>query len=253
MIYRIKNFNLSKAIIPNSFTAMNLFCGFLSIVYANQGNIIYAVALIFIAAIFDFLDGMMARLFKTTSAFGVELDSLADLISFGAAPSYLVYKSYLFQFGWIGIIISSLLLIFGAFRLARFNIQIEDLSIKADFKGLSIPHQALTMASYIGYYYQDGRMVQPFNHFIIPLVILLSFLMVTRIRYNKIPKPNELNTKAKIIALILILTAFIITAITKGEALFYILLLLALFGVVRFIIFKLFSSSKQIGTTEETN
>lgn len=240
MIYRIKNFKLSRAIIPNTFTALNLFFGFLSLIMASQGEINLAAQLIFISAVFDLFDGMIARIMNSTSAFGVELDSLADLVSFGAAPAFLVYNSYLYQYGIPGIIISSMPLILGAFRLARFNIQIEDLSVKADFKGLAIPMQALTLASFIAYYYQEGEIISPFNHLVIPLVILLSFLMVTNIKYNRIPKPKELDTKSKIFAILFILGGLAVTFITSGEALFYIFIFLVLFGVFRLIFSKLF-------------
>ena len=240
MIYRIKNFKLSKAIVPNTFTALNLFFGFVSIVLASQGKINLAAQLIFVSAVFDLLDGMIARFMKSTSAFGVELDSLADLVSFGAAPSYLAYKSYLYQFDIWGIILSAFPLIFGAFRLARFNIQIEDLSVKSDFKGLAIPIQALTIASFTGFYYQNGEIIQPFDFWVIPLVIVLSFLMVTNIRYNRLPKPSELETKMKIIAILFIVAGLSISICTNGEALFYIFLFIVLFGVIRQLFVSLF-------------
>lgn len=244
MIYRIKNFKLSRAIVPNTFTALNLFFGFYSIVLASSNEIKLAAVFIFIAAIFDLFDGMVARFLKSTSAFGVELDSLADLVSFGAAPSFLVYQSYLYQFGFGGVVISSMPLILGSFRLARFNIQIEDLSVKSDFKGLAIPLQALPLASYIWFYYQNGSIIRPFDFFVIPLVIVLSFLMVTNIRYNKLPKPKEMSLVLKIFVLIFLLLALALIYLTNGEALFYIFFILVLFGVVRHFFNLIFNSKK---------
>ena len=82
--------------IPNLFTSLNMFCGFLSIISASEGNYIYSAWLIFTAAIFDALDGLVARLTNSSSELGVELDSLSDIVSFGAAPSFLLYKSFLY-------------------------------------------------------------------------------------------------------------------------------------------------------------
>jgi CDP-diacylglycerol--serine O-phosphatidyltransferase len=115
-----------------------MFCGFLSILSASEGNINYAAWLIFIAAIFDALDGMVARLTNSSSELGVELDSLSDIVSFGAAPSFLLYKTYFYSMDVWGILISAAPLIAGGFRLARFNIQLVGFS-KSFFLGLPIP------------------------------------------------------------------------------------------------------------------
>ncbi len=85
---------ISKSIIPNTATSLNVFSGFLSIIFASEGDFHLAALLIFIATFFDLIDGLLARLTKTASMFGVELDSLADVISFGVAPSFLIYKAY---------------------------------------------------------------------------------------------------------------------------------------------------------------
>ena len=124
---------------------MNMFCGFLSIITASNGNYTYAAWLIFVAALFDALDGMVARLTNSSSELGVELDSLSDIVSFGAAPSFLLYSTYFKQFDAVGIVLSSLILIVGGFRLARFNIQLVGFE-KSFFLGLPIPSAALTIA-----------------------------------------------------------------------------------------------------------
>ena len=115
---------ITPSVIPNMFTAMNMFCGFLSLINAASGEYIYACWLIIIAAVFDMLDGTMARLTKSSSALGVQLDSLSDLVSFGVAPAFLVYKTHLINYNAAGIVISSLLMIAGGLRLARFNVQL---------------------------------------------------------------------------------------------------------------------------------
>src|SRR3990172_1200890 len=135
-------FRITRSIIPNLFTAMNMFAGFLSILNSSQGEYHYAAWLIIIAAIFDALDGAVARLTKSSSELGVELDSLSDIVSFGAAPAVLLYKSHLYSYDTVGILLAALLLLAGGFRLARFNVQLVGFE-KAFFKGLPIPIAAL--------------------------------------------------------------------------------------------------------------
>ncbi len=117
-------FRVTRSIIPNLFTAMNMFAGFFSILNSSQGEYLYAAWLIIIAAIFDALDGAVARLTKSSSELGVELDSLSDIVSFGAAPAILLYKSHLYTYNTAGVLIAALLLLAGGFRLARFNVQL---------------------------------------------------------------------------------------------------------------------------------
>ena len=164
---------ITPSVIPNLFTAMNMFCGFLSIIHASTGDYIYASWLIIVAAIFDALDGVMARLTKSSSQLGVELDSLSDVVSFGAAPAYLIYTSFLYNYTNIGIVISSLLMIAGGFRLARFNVQLVGFD-KAFFKGLPIPSSAITVASYVIAFYTPGVGYNPQTTFlIIPMVLVI--------------------------------------------------------------------------------
>ncbi len=224
---------LPKSIIANSVTTLNTFCGFLSVIFASEGNFRFASIMIIAAAIFDMLDGIVARLLSTSSRFGVELDSLSDVVSFGAAPAFLIYKAHLYQYGYYGIILSSCLLVFGALRLARFNIQVEDLNTKGDFKGLPIPLSAMTIALLVLSFYQDGKIIEPFNSTIIPLVLLLSLLMVSKIRYNALPKLRNKNFRQKIYLLIILIAALLLAILTNGEILFYIFLGIVIFGILR--------------------
>lgn len=104
------------------FTLGNLYCGFLSIGYAANGQYNNAAILILIGMMLDSMDGRLARMLKANSALGKELDSLADIVTFGVAPSFLVYYTYFYQFGLWGFIVAGLFPLFGAYRLARFNI-----------------------------------------------------------------------------------------------------------------------------------
>ncbi|MEG8947047.1 CDP-diacylglycerol--serine O-phosphatidyltransferase [Rosettibacter firmus] len=222
---------LTKSIIANFITSLNIFCGFISIIYTSQENYKLAAIFIITAAIFDTIDGLIARLLDTSSRFGVELDSLSDIVSFGAAPSFLVYKAYAFQFDFVGIILSSFLLIAGAMRLARFNILIEDLKTKSDFTGLPIPLAALTISTLIYSYYIDNEVIKPYSYIIFPLIIILSLLMVSKIKYRALPKlSNKKFIEKLLISLILILILFS-AILTNGKFLFFVFLTIVLFGI----------------------
>lgn len=209
-----------------------MFSGFVSIIYSHEHNFHDAAIFIIIGAVFDALDGIMARLTKSSSEFGVELDSLSDLVSFGVAPAFLIYQSYLYQYNGLGIVISSLLMVFGGFRLARFNVQLVGFD-KSHFVGLPIPSSAITIAAFILVYYQGNSFVEPFSNYIIPLVIALSLLMVSRIKYDTIPKFSKKGIKERPFAFGFIIISIVIILITKGEALFYLFILMILFGIFR--------------------
>jgi CDP-diacylglycerol---serine O-phosphatidyltransferase len=236
---------ISKAFIANTVTAMNIFCGFLSILSASQHDFKMAAIYIIIAAIFDTLDGIVARLLGTSSSFGVELDSLSDVVSFGAAPSFLIYKAYASQFGVVGILLSSSLLIFGALRLARFNIGVSDLSKKGDFTGLPIPLQAITIALLVLSFHKDGQMIQPFNYIVTPLIIGLAILMVSKIRYNALPKIKDRNFKQKLIYIAILTLALVLTILTDGVIVFFIFLGIVLFGVIRALYYLIINQKEE--------
>lgn len=130
---------ITRAVVPSLFTVLNMFCGFMSVIHASKGDMIPASWFIILAAGFDALDGVMARITKSSSAFGVEIDSLSDVVSFGVAPAFLVYKFSLFQLEGVGIFVSSLLMIFAGLRLARFNVQLVGFD-KDHFVGLRFRH-----------------------------------------------------------------------------------------------------------------
>ncbi|MEK6565926.1 MAG: CDP-diacylglycerol--serine O-phosphatidyltransferase, partial [Bacteroidota bacterium] len=110
---------ITRAVVPSLFTVLNIFCGFLAIIYISRGRIEMAIWFILLAAAFDSFDGIMARITRSSSQFGVELDSLADVVSFGAAPAFMIYQAHLQTMENWGIIVSSMPLVFGAIRLAR--------------------------------------------------------------------------------------------------------------------------------------
>lgn len=240
----MSSFRIPKSTIPNTATSLNVFSGFLSIVFASKGEFHLAALLIFIATFFDLIDGLLARLTKTASPFGVELDSLADVISFGVAPSFLIYQSYFSQFGIWGIVFSSSMLIFGALRLARFNVQVEDIKIKQDFSGLPIPIAAITIASFVLFFYNGIKIIKPFDVLLLPTVIVLSLLMVSRIRYNTLPKMKQMNSLFKIFVYSIAALLLLLIFLTDGVAFFYIIVFHILFGILRHFYLLIFNNSK---------
>ena len=249
----MNKFAFRKSWLANTVTSLNVFCGFLSIIFASQSNFRLAAVMIIAAAAFDMLDGIVARLLGTSSRFGVELDSLSDVVSFGAAPAFLIYKAYAFQLGGWGILLSSLLLIFGALRLARFNIQVEDLETKGDFKGLPIPLSALTISLFVLAFHKENGLVQPFDIIVIPLVIVLSLLMVSKIRYNALPKLKDKNFPYKVILFITLIGILILALVNGGEILFYLLIAVVLFGIVRKFYYLLLNKKDENGNKKSEN
>jgi CDP-diacylglycerol---serine O-phosphatidyltransferase len=236
---------ITRAVVPSLFTTLNIFCGFLSILNVSEGRFQIAAWFIILAAIFDTLDGVMARITRSSSQFGVELDSLADVVSFGAAPSFMVYKAYLYSFGNWGIIIAALPVAFGAIRLARFNVQLVGFD-KDYFNGLPIPMQAITVCAFILHYYGDGFGLSGLSGSgLIALVIGLSFLMVSRVKYDTLPKLTKRQIKAHPGKIIGLLIGIIFVIISKGILFFPILVLYIIFGLIRYVVQGLMKSFKK--------
>jgi len=170
-------------ILPNLLTSGCLFMGFYSLAATYTGSFKNAAMAIIGAAIFDGLDGRVARATGTTTRFGVEYDSLADVIAFGAAPAFLVYGWALSGFGRWGWMASFLYCICGALRLARFNVQVNTVE-KGQFNGLPIPAAAICVSSIVMLFYYLGGSGS-FKHITVLLTIyVLAFLMVSTVRFN---------------------------------------------------------------------
>lgn len=227
---------ITRAVVPSLFTVLNMFCGLMSIIHASRGEYDTAAWLIILAALFDSLDGIMARITKSSSWFGVQFDSLSDVVSFGAAPAFLVYQVHLHTFGGPGIILSSMLMIFGALRLARFNVQLVGHN-KEFFKGLPIPPQGVTIAAYVLAYYQGtaGLSGAP-RDLLAPFVIVLSFLMVSSVKYDTIPSLNRRSIRKHPVRFALFVAAATAVVVTKGEAIFPVMVVFILSGLMRYTI-----------------
>lgn len=221
----------TKKFVPSLFTILNAFCGFMSIVHSSQGLFDMACAFIVYAAIFDVLDGMVARILKTSSDFGVELDSLSDAISFGAAPSFLIYSLYFKDFNGYGMVVSSMIMVFAAIRLARFNITLVGYE-KDKFSGLPTPVAALTLVAYIFFYHDKVFKPDLSGIFINVLTIGLSLLMVTAFKYPAVPKLSANSVRKNPLPFILILVAAIVSVVTKGYAVFFLCLAFIFGGII---------------------
>ena len=191
---RSDQFKKGVYLIPSLFTAGNLMCGFFSIIATFRGEYVNAALLILLANVFDGVDGYIARLTRTTSQFGVEFDSLADVVAFGVAPAILVYLWALVPWGNWGWLAASTYVVCGALRLSRFNVQAQGIA-KNYFVGLPIPAAAQMITSSVILYNYLGGAVAPSRHLIFLLVIYgLAVLMVSNIPYFSL-KNNDIKKR----------------------------------------------------------
>ena len=198
-------------ILPNIFTSLNFFCGFYSIVASINGNFAAAAVAILIAIVFDGMDGKIARVTNATSKFGLEYDSLADLVSFGLAPGLMVYLWALKPFGKIGWLAAFLFAICGALRLARFNTQASTASSDY-FTGLPIPAGAGMVSLTVLFYNRFAITANTYPVLILIMLYTIAFLMVSTFKYYSFKKPElfrEMNFNVLVAAvLVLILIAY---------------------------------------------
>lgn len=240
--------------IPSLFTVLNLFCGFMSVISASTGNIEQACLFIIYAGLLDAVDGIAARFTGTSSRFGVELDSLADAVSFGVAPSFIMYKAYFIQHDGFGIAIASLVMIFGALRLARFNSQLVGFD-KSYFTGVPVPIAAITISSFFLFYFNKNFSADTSEIFTYILAIGLPVLMVSKFRYETGPKFSPREIKEKPVKFIIIVIAAVLIAVTKGEGLFAFSFFYLSTGIFRSIknLFIKFFFPKKVSEDSEKN
>ncbi len=218
--------NLRKAmfVLPNLFTVSSIFLGFYALVLcagdATPQQLYQAALAIFFAMFFDGFDGRVARMTKTQSEFGVQLDSLADVISFGAAPAILVYKWALAPLGLVGLFVAFSFTACGALRLARFNVlaQRGDKGSSRFFVGLPIPLAAgAIVALVIAHYRQFGSTTDAATRVpVAAVVVLLSFLMVSTVRYRTF-KDLHLSTKSLAVFLFISVAGFAVGIATRAS------------------------------------
>jgi CDP-diacylglycerol---serine O-phosphatidyltransferase len=182
---RPKRFRRGVYLLPSMMTVSNLLCGYASVVYSTRGDFDTAAVLIGVAMIVDTLDGFFARLTNSQSAFGAELDSLADVVSFGVAPAILAFTWGLWPLGRFGWAAGFLYVTAAAMRLARFNIQGMAATDKRYFAGLPSPAAASVTASTVFLYpwgLQDPRVAA----LALPMLLVPGFLMVSTIRFRSV-------------------------------------------------------------------
>lgn len=211
--------------LPNTFTALNMACGFFSIILGWKGQYYQASMILVLGAIFDSVDGRVARMTGTQSAFGEQFDSISDVVSFGAAPAFLVYNRFFTDMGRIGLLASFIFLLCGALRLARFNANIDKVSSDF-FQGLPIPSGALAMLG-ITLFSLEFPLIMDYKPFIVGYVLFYSFLMISNIPFNSFKKSEWVRKHKKrvlfIIFSIIILTFLYEEIMIGGVILLYVL------------------------------
>lgn len=207
-------------IVPNLVTTANLFCGFYSITESLHFEFPAAAWAILAAAVFDALDGRVARLAKATSKFGVEYDSLSDLISFGVAPALLMYQLAFVPYGRLGMLVAFLFVTCGALRLARFNVTSELLP-KGVFQGLPIPGAAAAVATLVIANHALHWVRVP-HVGLVGWSLFISTLMVSTLKF---PSFKELNwrSRASFAYLMIGVMVMVLIAVKPEVTLFFVI------------------------------
>lgn len=210
-------------ILPNLITTANIVCGFLSMIHSIQGDFTRATWLIIVAAIFDSLDGRVARMAKATSAFGVQYDSLSDLTSFGIAPAIMLYSFSLHDLSRFGTSAAAFYCICAALRLARFNVSAEEKDPtklkkirKGYFQGMPSPASAGIVVTTVMLQTETGMIPGDMLNVLMAILgILLALLMVSNIPF---PSFKDVNWRSKGKAWILLIpVVFILSVIQIPE------------------------------------
>ncbi|MDD2789870.1 MAG: CDP-diacylglycerol--serine O-phosphatidyltransferase [Sulfurimonas sp.] len=219
-------------ILPNFFTAASIFSGVFSMINAINGEFTEAAWLIMLALIFDGLDGRVARLTNTCSKFGIEFDSLADIVAFGVAPALLIYLFIGHEYGRFGVVVSALFVMFGAIRLARFNVMTSH-SEPSVFIGIPIPTAAVFISLLVLLFEKYNLKVE-FSLWILILTILVSLLMVSNIRYPSFKK-MDFTSKHVMKLFVLLLTLSLIIFMFPVEGFTLVFVVYILYGPLRIV------------------
>lgn len=209
-------------LLPNLCTSGSLFCGFFSVVKCLSGDFTSAAWAILLAGVFDLLDGRIARLAKAESQFGIEYDSLVDLSSFGLAPGILIYTWSLYGMQKLGWLAAFLYFACGALRLARFNVQHDDVEMEY-FQGLPIPVAAYVLATFVIFHNHFNAFPPERSYLVVGMTITLALLMVSTIRYRSM-KVVDIKNRNSFFALVLVVIGIFLVAI-KPEVTMFVLTL----------------------------
>jgi CDP-diacylglycerol---serine O-phosphatidyltransferase len=228
---RPQRFKRGVYLLPSLLTVANLFCGYACLVYAaSRGDFDTAALLIGIAMILDTLDGFIARLTNSSSAFGVQLDSLADVVSFGIAPAILAFLWGLAPLGRLGWAVGFLYVTAAAMRLARFNIQANTVTDKRYFAGMPSPAAAGVIASTVYLFplgIQDARIALA----ALSMVLVPALLMVSTIRFRSV-KAIDVGWRRSYLGLFLAAVAISLIAIYPRIALVVMAYTYAFAGII---------------------
>lgn len=226
----MKPFDRGIYLLPNLMTTAALFAGFYAVIAGIQGNFEMGAIAIFIAMVFDGLDGRIARMTNSCSAFGAEYDSLADMVSFGLAPAILLFQWALMDFGKLGWLIAFIYTVGAALRLARFNTQVATAD-KRYFQGLPSPAAAALLAGLI--WMVESNQIELAIMPLVALVLTLfaGIMMVSNVRFSSF---KELNLKDKVpfVTLLVVVLAFVVVTLKPAMILFLFFLLYAVSGPV---------------------
>ncbi len=228
-------------LLPNLFTTGALFAGYYSIIAGINGKYEIAAIAIFIAALLDGLDGRVARLTNTESAFGEQYDSLSDLISFGLAPSLLMYNWSLRSLveihpimGKIGWLVAFIYAVSGALRLARFNVQIGTID-KAYFQGLPSPAAAALIGAFVWVAVDHGFSGESLQFITLGVTLISGLLMVSRFRYYSF-KTLPFKETVPFVWILLLVMIFVLLALAPAKVLLIVFSLYAISGVLMTIV-----------------
>jgi len=213
-------------ILPSLFTIMGLFAGFYALIAAIQGKYELAAWAIVAAAIFDMLDGRVARLLNAETAFGAELDSLCDMTSFGIAPAVLIYLWALTPLGKFGWLAAFLIAACSALRLARFNTQI-GIQDKKYFQGLPTPATALVIASAV--LFHEASNLEPASWLWGGIAVFLAWLMISGVRFIS-GKDIDLNQKRSFAVIVIMMIAIVLVMADPYRILFAVFMAYILHG-----------------------
>jgi CDP-diacylglycerol--serine O-phosphatidyltransferase len=206
-----ENFRKGIYILPNFFTSMNIFCGFYAILASIDGQFTNAAIAILVGAVFDLFDGKIARATNTTSKFGIEYDSLADLVTSGMAPAIMMILWVLKPMGRLGFVAGFLFMICGALRLARFNTTADSVESSNSFEGLPIPAAAAVCALTILLSVRLNIDPRPYQMVFLIMLYFLSFCMVSSIKYHSFKKVSFFKKMKfnRLVGLVLILATVV--------------------------------------------
>jgi CDP-diacylglycerol--serine O-phosphatidyltransferase len=217
-------------LLPNLLTTAGLFSGFYAIVSSMNGHFEAAAIAIFVAMIFDGLDGRVARMTNTQSEFGAEYDSLADMVSFGIAPALVAYNWGLTGLGKIGWLAAFIYVATAALRLARFNTQV-GIADNRYFQGLASPAAAALVAGMVWVGVEYDVVGNDYSIIVAALTSIAGLLMVSNFKYNSFKEVNW-HGKVPFVALLLIMLVFVVVATEPALVLFLVFALYALAGPI---------------------